>query len=67
MKLWRRSGWRRLSGRLYGSARDTVYNKIPSPLIYALINRAAPAVPTEVKQKPVQELNLVGPAITIGS
>lgn len=67
MKLWRRSGWRKLSGRLYGSGRDTVYNKIPSPLIYALINRVAPASKPKAKEKPVQELNLVGPAITIGS
>ena len=42
MKLWRKTGWRKLSGRLYGSGRDTVYNKIPSPLIYALIARTEP-------------------------
>ena len=65
MKLWRKSGYRRLSGRLYGSDRDTVYNKIPSPLIYGLINRVAPNV--KAKEKPLQELNLVGPAITVGS
>ena len=65
MKLWRKLGYRKLSGRLYGSERDTVYNKIPSPLIYALINRVAPAL--QAKEKPLQELNLVGPAITVGS
>jgi hypothetical protein len=67
MKLWRKSGYRKLSGRLYGSDRDTVYNKIPSPLIYALINRVAPALQAKEISKPLQELNLVGPAITVGS
>ena len=42
MKLWRRTGWRRLSGRLYGTGREVVSHKIPSPLIYALIARIQP-------------------------
>ena len=42
MKLWRKTGWRKLSGRLYGSGRDTVKHDIPSPLIYALLNRTNP-------------------------
>jgi hypothetical protein len=39
MKLWRLSGYRNLSGRLRGAAREQVYIAHPSPLLYALINR----------------------------
>ena len=37
MKLWRKSGYRNLSGRLYGSRREQVRLATPSALILALI------------------------------
>ena len=39
MKLWRKAGYRNLSGRLYGASRERVYVAYPSPLLMALINR----------------------------
>jgi hypothetical protein len=39
MKLWRLSGYRNLSGRLRGTAREQVRIAYPSPLLYALLNR----------------------------
>ena len=39
MKLWRKSGYRNLSGRLRGSAREQVYVGYPSALLIALLNR----------------------------
>ena len=39
MKLWRLSGYRNLSGRLRGTAREQVYISHPSPLLYALMKR----------------------------
>jgi hypothetical protein len=41
MKLWRKTGYRNLSGRLRGSAREQVYVGYPSPLLIALLNRLA--------------------------
>jgi len=37
-KLWRKIGYRNLSGRLYGAARQQVYISSPSPLILHLIS-----------------------------
>lgn len=53
MKLWRKSGYRNLSGRLRGAAREHVYVSYPSPLLITLVSRIAP------KQE-----KLVGTAIT---
>jgi hypothetical protein len=39
MKLWRKTGYRNLSGRLYGAAKEQVYVADPSPLLMALINQ----------------------------
>jgi hypothetical protein len=39
MKLWRKTGYRNLSGRLRGAAREQVYLAYPSPLLRALVNR----------------------------
>ena len=39
MKLWRKAGYRGLSGRLYGAAREQVYVATPSALLLALVNR----------------------------
>ena len=39
MKLWRKTGYKNLSGRLRGAAREQVYIAYPSPLLYALIKR----------------------------
>jgi hypothetical protein len=61
MKLWRKTGWRKLSGRLYGTGRDTVRNKIPSPLIYALIARTQPQVIKMNETYAVHPMNGVQP------
>lgn len=39
MKLWRKTGYRNLSGRLYGAGREQVYLAHPSALLLALVNR----------------------------
>jgi len=38
MKLWRKTGYRNLSGRLYGASKERVYVAYPSPLLMALVN-----------------------------
>lgn len=65
MKLWRRTGHRALSGRLYGQGRQQVYPKMPSRLILALIQRTQPKEvkmnETYVHPMLANPLNAVGP------
>lgn len=56
MKLWRKSGYKNLSGRLRGAAREKVYVSYPSPLLITLVNRLAP-----------KQTQLVGQSITVGN
>jgi hypothetical protein len=39
MKLWRKAGYRNLSGRIYGANREKVYLAYPSALLLALVSR----------------------------
>lgn len=59
-KLWRTTGYKLMSGRIYGAGRHRIETKMPSPLLMSLIAGTMP-VEQEIKPYVSNPLNAVQP------
>ena len=59
-KLWRTTGYRMLSGRIYGAGRHQISTKTPSQLLMSLISTTMPRE-QEIKPYLSNPLNAVQP------